>query len=95
MADLDKDNPECLIWKHGQVQVSILGGVRIDGLDRMKVTVKVACGKQVIRHNLDLYNDEALGRLVRKRSEKFSKGSGYMGDLFTAENNMKIGLYNW
>jgi hypothetical protein len=83
MAEINKSNSECLTWKHDQVQVSVLGGLRIEGLDRMKVTLKVECEEQVIRHNLDLYNDEALGRLVRKCSERFSKGSGYMGDLFT------------
>jgi hypothetical protein len=83
MAKLNTDKPEFLIWNHDQVQVSVLGGIRMDGLERMKVTVKVECGEQVIRHNLDIYNDEALGRLIKKCAEGFSKGSGYMGDLFS------------
>jgi hypothetical protein len=39
---------------------------------------------QVIRHNLDLYNDAGVDRLVRRCAERFSLGTAYVSDLLTA-----------
>src|SRR5690606_36508493 len=66
-----------------------LGGVRIDGLDRMRVTMKVTVvnRKHVgylknaelaglsVRHNLDLYNDTQVEKFVRRVAEKLETGS--------------------
>lgn len=83
METLKKDNPEYLQWNHEQVQVSILGGIRIEGLDRMRVTLKIENKEQVIRHNLDLYNDAAIDRLIKRCAERFSLGTAYVSDLLT------------
>ena len=32
------DNPELLIYLDGKLHITILGGVKLTGLDRMKVT---------------------------------------------------------
>lgn len=48
MATLKTDNPEYLQWSCEQVQVSVLGGIRIEGLDRMRVTLKIEFKEQVI-----------------------------------------------
>jgi len=84
MATLNFDNPEYLQWNHGQVQVSILGGIRIEGLDRMRVTLKIEYKELVIRYNLDLYNDAAMDRLVKRCAERFTLGTAYVSDLLTA-----------
>jgi len=41
ISTLNTDNPEYLTWQFEQLQIALLGGVKIAGLDRMKVTVKV------------------------------------------------------
>jgi hypothetical protein len=83
MAKLNTSNPECLQWNHEQVRSSILGGIRIEGLDRMKVTLKIEYKEHVIRHNLDLYNDASMDRLVKRCAERFSLGTAYVSDVFT------------
>ena len=70
-SKLNTDNSEYLQWNYGQVKTGILGGIRIEGLDRMRVTVKVEYRQQVIRHNLDLYNEASVDRLVRRCAERF------------------------
>jgi hypothetical protein len=64
-------NPECLQWKYEQVQASILGGIRIEALDRMRVTLKIDFKEQVVRHNLDLFNDAGVDRLIKRCAERF------------------------
>jgi hypothetical protein len=81
---LNSDNPEYILWEYEQVQVAILGGLRIEGLDRMRITLKVTSKEQVVRHNLDLYNDSAVDKLVKRCAERFSLGTGYIVEMFTA-----------
>lgn len=84
---LNTTNPEYLTWEYGQIEVAILGGIRIEGLDRMRVTLKIQWKEQVIRHNLDLYNDAAVDKLVKRCAERFALGTGFMADLVTVLTN--------
>jgi hypothetical protein len=72
---LNTSNPEYITWQYEQLQFALLGGIAMEGLDRMRVTVKVEWKQQAIRHNLDLYNDSAIDKLVKKCAERF--GFGY------------------
>lgn len=84
---LNTSNPEYITWEYEQVGVTILGGICIEGLDRMRVTLKIEWKEQVIRHNLDLYNDAAVDKLVKRCAERFSLGTSFMGELITALTN--------
>jgi DNA-binding MarR family transcriptional regulator len=81
---LNTDNPEHITWSHEQITVVALGGVKIDGLDRLRVTLKIEYKQQAIRHNLDLYNDTALDKLVKRCAERFTLGTAYVSGLFAA-----------
>ncbi|MBP7174258.1 MAG: hypothetical protein KBA33_09375 [Cloacibacterium sp.] len=56
----------------------VLGCIRLDGLDRMRVTLKIQ-GLEVdslaVRHNLDLYNDTQVEKLIRKTATKLEIGT--------------------
>ncbi|MCA6437452.1 MAG: toprim domain-containing protein [Bacteroidetes bacterium] len=67
------DNPEALVWQNEQLHILILGGIKLSGLDRLKVTLKIKSKKNhytPLRHNLDLYNTEHLLRLKQNVSEQ-------------------------
>jgi DNA primase catalytic core len=67
-------NPELLIYDNGELLVTVLGGIKLTGLDRMKVTLKVEHkAKQglPVRHHLDLYNHPHTEQLVNKIAERF------------------------
>ncbi len=55
-----------------------MGCIRLDGLDRMRVTLKIQ-GLEVdslaVRHNLDLYNDTQVEKLIRKTATKLEIGT--------------------
>ena len=67
---LDITNAEHIGFKHGVVEITVLGGIRLEGLDRMRTTLKIQVEHLSLRHNLDLYNDTQVEKLVRKVSEK-------------------------
>ena len=69
MAKLNTANPDHLIYANSLLTTEVLGGVRLEGLDRMRVTLKVSLNQSEIpplRHNLDLYNDTQLEKFIRK-----------------------------
>lgn len=86
---LETTNPHCFTYKTNELLIELLGGVRIDTLDRMRVTMKVAVINRKhteylnnselaglsVRHNLDLYNDTQVEKFVRRVAEKLETGS--------------------
>lgn len=75
---LHTTNPNQLEYENQILQISVLGGIRIDGLDRMRVTLKIRATETeqiAIRHNLDLYNDTQVEKLIRKTATKLEIGS--------------------
>ncbi|MBL4706392.1 MAG: hypothetical protein JKY54_17825 [Flavobacteriales bacterium] len=74
---LNTQNPESLHYRNGILSITILGGIKLTGLDRMRVTLKMevnGTAKPPLRHNLDLYNDNQLEKLIRKACGKLEVG---------------------
>ncbi len=69
------DNAELLIYKKETLQIIILGGIRLEGLDRLRVTLKLSYEEKTLRHNLDLYNDDQVEKLVKKVCNRLEVGS--------------------
>jgi hypothetical protein len=72
---LDVSNPEHINYAFQELKISVLGGIRLEGLDRMRTTQKIQWMHLSIRHNLDLYNDSQVEKLVRKVAEKTEVGT--------------------
>jgi predicted transcriptional regulator len=72
---LDTTNPDHIRYEHDMIEVIILGGIRLEGLDRMRVTLKIQVEHLALRHNLDLYNDTQVEKLIRKVAEKLEIGT--------------------
>ena len=78
MNKLQIDNTDQLIYQNEILQLTVLGGIKLEGLDRMRITVKVQLQKSSrppVRHNLDLYNDTQLEKFIRKCAEKLEIGT--------------------
>ena len=72
MGKLITDNPELLLYTEGNIHVTVLGCIKLTGLDRLRVTLKITLtGKteKAYRHNLDLYNGIQCGQLADRASE--------------------------
>ena len=67
---LNTDNPELLYYQTAELNLTILGGVKITGLDRLRVTLKIEKRNYShhlpIRHGLDLYHSGQVDGLCQK-----------------------------
>lgn len=80
IMELNTTNPHCFTYQTEELLIELLGGIRIEGLDRMRVTMKVTVVNRKhadyltnpelaglsVRHNLDLYNDKQVEKLIRR-----------------------------
>jgi len=65
---LNTTNPEALELAHANIRITVLGGVAISGLERLKVTLKISNADNhyhPVRQHLDLYHAEQVQRLVQ------------------------------
>ena len=75
----DTTNIDALVYKNEILGITVLGGIKIEGLDRMRATLKVELlesARPAVRHNLDLYNDNQLEKFIRKVAERHEIGTG-------------------
>jgi hypothetical protein len=66
------ENPELLLYMDGKLHITRLGGIKLTGFDRLKVTLKMVCGgntNRAFRHNLDLYNSVHAEQLIEKAGD--------------------------
>jgi hypothetical protein len=42
---LNATNPESLIYEHELLKLTVLGGIKLEGLDRMRATLKIELKK--------------------------------------------------
>lgn len=71
-------NPDSLVYQNEMLKLTVLGGIKLEGLDRMRATLKLQLQNSSVppvRHNLDLYNDNQLEKLVRKTAERLETGT--------------------
>jgi DNA primase len=74
LTKLNTSNQELLIYDNCQLRIEVWGGIKITGLDRMKVTLKVQHkAKQLlpIRDTLDLYSRQQTENLIQTIAENF------------------------
>ncbi|OQP52811.1 hypothetical protein A4H97_24230 [Niastella yeongjuensis] len=87
-TNLDTTNPAYITWQYQELNFGLLGGLKIEGLERMRVTLKVEHKQQAVRHNLDLYNNDSLDKLVRRCAERFALGTSYISSAFATLINL-------
>ena len=86
---INTSNPEAISYHTEELSFTILGGIKLEGLDRLRVTLKIAVidrkfkhylnnpdiAELALRQNLDLYNDSQSEKLIRKTAERLEVGS--------------------
>ena len=80
---LDTTNAEHITYRQAGIEITVLGGIRLEGLDRMRTTLKIQVEHLSIRHHLDLYNDTQVEKLVRKVAEKLEVGTSVVTAALT------------
>ena len=85
---IDISNPDAIIYSTEELKFTILGGVRLEGLDRLRVTLRTEIVHRKfpnymnnpelaalpMHQSLDLYNDNQVEKLIRKIAERLEVG---------------------
>ncbi|MBF6652477.1 hypothetical protein C3B47_06200 [Flavobacterium columnare] len=75
--NLNTSNPNHYIYETKHLKISILGGIKFNSLEALRVTLGIQKLKseQVLRQNIDLYNDTSIEKLTRKVAERLEIGT--------------------
>ncbi|MGL4283610.1 MAG: hypothetical protein ACRCSI_08350, partial [Eubacterium aggregans] len=102
---IDVSNPEAITYITEETGYTILGGIRLEGLDRLRVTIKVKVINRkfqhylnnpdiaglAIRQNLDLYSITQVEKLARLIAERLEVGvTAVMGDLDAITTQLEL-----
>lgn len=85
---INTTNPEAISYQTEEIAYTILGGIRLEGLDRLRVTIKVEVVNRkfqhylnnpdiaalAIRQNLDLYSITQVEKLARLIADRLEVG---------------------
>jgi chromosome condensin MukBEF ATPase and DNA-binding subunit MukB len=85
-SKLITDNPQLLLYLDGKLHITILGGIKLTGFDRLKVTLKLVNTDDklnVFRHNLDLYNSIQAEQLIEKSADALDTGTREISTAIT------------
>jgi len=74
---LNTSNPNNYQYQTKHLEIHILGGIKLNKLESLRVTLSIQKPKQhnVLRHSIDLYNDNQVEKLVRKVAERLEIGT--------------------
>jgi DNA primase len=81
---LNTTNPDYIAYTRDNILISVIGGIALYPLDKLKVTLKAERSDSrsplhsIRQSNLDLYSDEQAERFTRRASEKLETGSKAM-----------------
>ncbi|MEE9362071.1 MAG: hypothetical protein V3U92_05680 [Cellulophaga sp.] len=75
--NLNTSNPNNYNYTTKHLEIHILGGIKLNKLESLRTTLSIQKPKQynVLRQNIDLYNDNQIERLVRKVAERIEIGT--------------------
>lgn len=77
---LNVSNPDFITYTTEELQIIILGGINLQQLDRLRITIKISRTQtrdplHSIRHTIDLYHSDYLEKFINKASEQLETGT--------------------
>jgi DNA primase len=81
VGKLNTSNADYISFVYENLLFSIIGGIALYPLDKLKITLKIQIAKSqnplhsIRQSNLDLYSEEQLQRFIKTASEKLEVGS--------------------
>ena len=96
-GNLETTNKDHLQYKYPPLDIAILGGIHLESLDRLRVTLKIKIehpGSESgtclsLRHNLDLYNDNQTEKLIRKVAVRLEVGTSVVAALMDLTDQLE------
>ncbi len=75
--NLNTSNPNNYEYITKHLEIHILGGIKLNKLESLRITLSIQKPKQhnVLRHSIDLYNDNQIEKFTRKIAERLEIGT--------------------
>ncbi len=79
--ELNTENQDYITYQNNNILVAVLGGINLFSLDKLKVTLRITRTDNpspiynIRQSNLDLYNDDATEKFIRKVAERLELGT--------------------
>jgi len=75
MLDTSNPNNYSYITKH--LEIHVLGGIKLNKLESLRITLSIQKPKEhnILRHSIDLYNDNQVEKFTRKVAERLEIGT--------------------
>jgi DNA primase len=83
---LNTANPDYITYTTGELKMTILGGLNLQQLDRLRITLKITSGVNSVRNNIDLYNIDQCDRFINKAAEKIESGTSILNKAISELN---------
>jgi hypothetical protein len=81
---LNTQNENLFTFRYDELHIEVMGGVRTDRLDSLRVTLRIKAGFDTARNNLDLYNDNQVQQFARRCAAKLQLGTRSVLDALEA-----------
>ena len=77
MNNLDTSNPNNYSYQTKYLELHILGGIKLNKLESLRITLSIQKIKstEILRHSIDLYNDNQVEKFTRKIAERLEIGT--------------------
>jgi predicted transcriptional regulator len=77
MNNLDTSNTNNYNYITKHLEIHVLGGLKLNKLESLRITLSIQklSSAQILRHSLDLYNDNQVEKFVRKVAERLEIGT--------------------
>ncbi|WP_198517100.1 hypothetical protein [Tenacibaculum sp. SZ-18] len=77
MNNLDTTNPNNYKYETKHLEIHVLGSLKINKLESLRVTLSIQKIKStnILRHSIDLYNDNQVEKFVRRIAERLEIGT--------------------
>ena len=81
---LDTTNPNNYSYTTKHLEIHILGGIKTNKLESLRITMSIQKsplpsaspqGGEILRHSIDLYNDNQVEKFTRKVAERLEIGT--------------------
>ena len=77
MSNFNTSNPNNYEYVTKHLEIHVLGGLKVNKLESLRVTLSLQKlkGTTVLRHSIDLYNDNQVEKFVRRIAERLEIGT--------------------
>ena len=95
MNKLDTTNSNNYQYSTKHLDIHILGGLKVNKLESLRVTLSLQKlnAHNILRHSIDLYNDNQLEKFVRKIAERLEIGTSVVRK--TLQELTGLAIKNW